>query len=174
IDRPEARRVNVVPIPRAGGLAVAAAFLLVAAVFLFLNERQRWLPVPFQLSDGELVALLLGGAGAAALGALDDYFDLRARWQLLMQIGLAAFAVALGIGIEVINNPFGTGVIRFEGIVAAGFTMFGLDGLSSGIALIAAVTLALISLTTQVAQPLIAVLCFALAGALLGFLRWNF
>ena len=104
-----------------------------------------------------------------------------------MQIGLAAFAVALGIGIEVINNPFGPGVIRFEGIVAAGFTMFwivgmmnsinwidGLDGLSSGIALIAAVTLALISLTTQVAQPLIAVLCFALAGALLGFLRWNF
>ena len=50
----------------------------------------------------------------------------------------------------------------------------GLDGLSSGVALIAAVTLGLISLTTQVSQPLIAVLCFALAGALLGFLRWNF
>ena len=52
----------------------------------------------------------------------------------------------------------------------------GLDGLSSGIALIAAVTLGLISLTTQVGggQPLVAVLCFALAGSLLGFLRWNF
>ena len=53
----------------------------------------------------------------------------------------------------------------------------GLDGLSSGVAFIAAVTLGLISLTTQVGQggqPLIAVLCFALAGALLGFLRWNF
>ena len=50
----------------------------------------------------------------------------------------------------------------------------GLDGLSSGIALIAAVTLGLISLTTAVGQPFIAVLCFALAGALLGFLRWNF
>ena len=50
----------------------------------------------------------------------------------------------------------------------------GLDGLSSGIAFIAAVTLGIISLTTQVGQPLIAVLCFALAGALLGFLRWNF
>jgi UDP-GlcNAc:undecaprenyl-phosphate GlcNAc-1-phosphate transferase len=187
IDRPEARRVNVVPIPRGGGLAVAAAFLLVAALFLLLNSQQEWVSIPFQLRPGELAALLLGGAGAAALGALDDYFDLRARWQLLMQIGLAAFAVALGIGIEVINNPFGPGVIRFEGVVAAGFTMFwivgmmnsinwidGLDGLSSGIALIAAVTLALISLTTQVNQPLIAVLCFALAGALLGFLRWNF
>jgi UDP-GlcNAc:undecaprenyl-phosphate/decaprenyl-phosphate GlcNAc-1-phosphate transferase len=187
IDRPEARRVNVVPIPRAGGLAVAAAFLLVAAVFLFLNNQQGLVAVPFQLSQGELAALLLGGAGAAALGALDDYLDLRARWQLLMQIGLAAFAVALGIGIEVINNPVGRGVIRFDGVLAAGFTMFwivgmmnsinwidGLDGLSSGIALIAAVTLAIISLTTQVNQPLIAVLCFALAGALLGFLRWNF
>jgi UDP-GlcNAc:undecaprenyl-phosphate GlcNAc-1-phosphate transferase len=36
------------------------------------------------------------------------------------------------------------------------------------------VTLGILSLTTQVSQPLIAVLCFALAGALLGFLRWNF
>ena len=50
----------------------------------------------------------------------------------------------------------------------------GLDGLSTGVALIAAVTLGILSLTTQVSQPLIAVLCFALAGALLGFLRWNF
>ena len=50
----------------------------------------------------------------------------------------------------------------------------GLDGLSSGIALIAAVTLGLISLSTQVGQPCVAVLCFALAGSLLGFLRWNF
>jgi UDP-GlcNAc:undecaprenyl-phosphate GlcNAc-1-phosphate transferase len=43
-----------------------------------------------------------------------------------------------------------------------------------GGAAFAAVTLGLISLTTQVGQPLIAVLCFALAGSLLGFLRWNF
>jgi UDP-GlcNAc:undecaprenyl-phosphate GlcNAc-1-phosphate transferase len=50
----------------------------------------------------------------------------------------------------------------------------GLDGLSSGIALIAAVTLAIISLTGPVVQPEIAVLCVALAGALAGFLRWNF
>jgi UDP-GlcNAc:undecaprenyl-phosphate GlcNAc-1-phosphate transferase len=50
----------------------------------------------------------------------------------------------------------------------------GLDGLSSGIALIAAVTLGLISFTPVVSQPLVGVLCFVLAGALLGFLRWNF
>ena len=53
----------------------------------------------------------------------------------------------------------------------------GLDGLSSGISLIAATTLGLISLTTAAGafgQPFIALLCFVLAGALLGFLRWNF
>ena len=38
VDRPEARRVNTVPVPRGGGLAVSAAFLLVAGVFLL---RQR-------------------------------------------------------------------------------------------------------------------------------------
>ena len=50
----------------------------------------------------------------------------------------------------------------------------GLDGLSSGVVIIAATTLGLISLSTQIRQPLIAVLCFVLAGALFGFLRWNF
>jgi UDP-GlcNAc:undecaprenyl-phosphate GlcNAc-1-phosphate transferase len=49
----------------------------------------------------------------------------------------------------------------------------GLDGLSSGVVFIAAVTLGLISLTLQ-SQLYVAVLCFALAGALLGFLRYNF
>src|SRR4029450_1993895 len=96
-------------------------------------------------------------------------------------------AVAAGVTITFVANPLGGANLRFEGWMAAGLTVFwivgminsinwidGLDGLSSGVAFIAAVTLGIISLTTQVGQPLIAVLCFALAGALLGFLRWNF
>ncbi len=186
VDRPNARRVNVVPVPRSGGVAVSAAFLLVATIFLLVNGAIGFVPVPATFKPSGAIALLLGGAAAAALGAADDLFDLRARWQLAGQLVLAGAAVALGIVINFINNPLGGGVIRFEGF-AAGFAMFwiigminsinwidGLDGLSSGVALIAAATLGLISLTTQVDQPLIAVLCFALAGALLGFLRWNF
>jgi UDP-GlcNAc:undecaprenyl-phosphate GlcNAc-1-phosphate transferase len=187
VDRPDARRVNLVPVPRSGGLAVSAAFLVVATAFLLINGAAGFVPVPATFKPAGAVALLLGGAVAAALGAADDWFDLRARWQLAGQIVLAGGAVVLGITIGFINNPLGGSVIRFEGVFAAGFAMFwiigminsinwidGLDGLSSGVALIAAVTLGLISLSTQVAQPLIAVLCFALAGALLGFLRWNF
>ncbi|OGO52039.1 MAG: hypothetical protein A2Z32_11285 [Chloroflexi bacterium RBG_16_69_14] len=187
VDQPEARRVNTIPVPRGGGLAVSAAFLLVASVFLSVNEGARLISVPITLDPSDVAALLLGGALAAGLGAIDDLLDLRARVQLLGQVVLACGAVALGITIDFIADPFGPGVIRFSGPIAAGLTIFwivgminsinwidGLDGLSSGVAFIAAVTLGLISLTTQVGQPLIAVLCFALAGALLGFLRWNF
>jgi UDP-GlcNAc:undecaprenyl-phosphate/decaprenyl-phosphate GlcNAc-1-phosphate transferase len=187
VDRPEARRVNTIPVPRGGGLAICAAFLVVASLFLLLNQTAHFLPVPVGFSPSEVTALLLGGAVAAGLGAIDDLFDLRARLQLLGQVALACGAVALGISIDFIANPLGGPSILFSGPIAAGLTIFwivgminsinwidGLDGLSSGVAFIAAVTLGVISLTTDVRQPLIAVLCFALAGALLGFLRWNF
>ena len=163
VDRPEARRVNTAPVPRAGGLAIAAAFLSVGAGFVLLNGTYQWVPEPLTIESGDLVALFLGGAVAAAIGAIDDLFDLRARWQLVGQLGLAGLAVVLGIGVDVIANPFGSGVIRFNELFSVGFTVFwivgminsinwidGLDGLSSGIALIAAVTLGMISLTTQI------------------------
>jgi len=187
VDRPDARRVHRKPTPRSGGLAVAATFLGVAGTFLLVNDRAHLVFVPASLQPLEVAALFLGGAVAAVLGALDDLLDLRARWQFLGQVALAVGAVALGIVIEIVNNPFGRGIVRFPEVVAVGFTVFwivgminsinwidGLDGLSSGVVIIASVTLGLISLSTRVNQPLIAVLCFVLAGSLLGFLRWNF
>ena len=187
VDRPNPRRVNTRPIPRAGGIAIAAGFLGVAVPFVLLNSAAHWVPTPLNIEPRDLIALFGGGLVAAIIGALDDLYDLRARWQLLGQVALALVAVALGIGITLVNNPVGVGIIQLAPAFSVGFTVFwivgminsinwidGLDGLSTGVALIAAVTLGLISLTTQVGQPLIAVLCFALAGALAGFLRWNF
>jgi UDP-GlcNAc:undecaprenyl-phosphate/decaprenyl-phosphate GlcNAc-1-phosphate transferase len=191
VDHPDARRVNTVPVPRGGGLAVSAAFLMVAGLFLYLDQGAGFFTTTISLDPSEIAALLVGGAIAAGLGAIDDLRDLRARVQLLGQVLLAGGAVALGVTIDFVANPFGGGIIRLSdyGPLAAGLSIFwivgminsinwidGLDGLSSGVAFIAAVTLGLISLTTQVGggQPLIAVLCFTLAGALLGFLRWNF
>jgi UDP-GlcNAc:undecaprenyl-phosphate GlcNAc-1-phosphate transferase len=187
VDRPGARRMNRKPVARSGGLAVAASFLAVTGGFLLVNETAGLIAVPPSLRPLGVAALLLGGALAAALGAIDDLFDLRARWQFLGQFALAAGAIALGVTIDIVNNPFRPGIIVFPEAVAIGFTTFwivgminsinwidGLDGLSSGVAIIAAVTLGLISLSTRINQPLIAVLCFILAGALFGFLRWNF
>jgi len=187
VDQPNQRRVNANPVPRAGGIAVAFSFLVVAVALLLLNDRLDVIHIPFTISSPELVGLLAGGAVATAIGSLDDYYQLRARWQLLGQLFVAGLAVASGLTVTFLNNPFGPGNIVLEGPFAIGFTVLwivgminsinfidGLDGLSSGIALIAAATLGLISLTATFAQPFIAVLCFALAGSLLGFLRWNF
>ena len=187
VDHPGGRRVNRAPVPRGGGVAVAISFLVVALGGIWLNGQTGDVPVPRTITPEELVGLLVGGAVAALLGVLDDTFQLRARWQLLGQLALALFAVLAGITVTFIANPFGPGNIVLTGPFAIGFSMLwilgminsinfidGLDGLSSGISLIAAVTLGLISLTAAIAQPFIGILCFGLAGALLGFLRWNF
>jgi UDP-GlcNAc:undecaprenyl-phosphate GlcNAc-1-phosphate transferase len=186
VDQPDHRRVNVVPIPRGGGVAVAAAFIAVVLAFTWLNDALDLVVLPSTVDLPALVALLIGGALAATFGVLDDYFDLRARWQFAAQLVLALLAVGLGVTIQVLSNPIGGQSIHPEGLLAAGLTVIwiigmlnsinfidGLDGLSSGVVLIAAVTLGLISLTFA-SQVYVAVLCFALAGALLGFLRYNF
>ncbi|HEX5589594.1 MAG TPA: MraY family glycosyltransferase [Candidatus Limnocylindrales bacterium] len=187
VDAPNHRRVNTTPVPRGGGAAVVVAFLLVGGGLVAFNDQLDLMPPARTIGAGELVALFLGGALAAAIGAADDLFDLRARWQLLGQVGLAVLAVVLGIGVESVSNPFGPGAIAFGAPFAAAFTVVwvvgminsmnfidGLDGLSTGIALIAALTLGVLSLTTEVRQPFVAVLCLVLAGGLLGFLRFNF
>jgi UDP-GlcNAc:undecaprenyl-phosphate GlcNAc-1-phosphate transferase len=186
VDRPDLRRVNVVPIPRGGGVAVAAAFIAVVLAFTWLNGAFDLVVVPTTIDQPTLIALLLGGALAAVFGVLDDYFDLRARWQFAFQLVLAGLAIGLGVTIEILSNPLGTEAIRLDGPIAAAFTALwivgmlnsinfidGLDGLSSGVVFIAAITLGLISLTLA-SQLYVAVLCFVLAGALLGFLRYNF
>ena len=187
VDRPDHRRVNKRPIPRGGGIGVATSFILVSLGVLLVNARYGIIPIPRSIGQEELLGLLVGGLVATFIGVLDDTLQLRARWQLLGQVAVAALAVASGIVVTFVNNPFGTGAIVLAGPYAIGFTMVwiigminsinfidGLDGLSSGIALIAAVTLGVISITTATNQPFVGVLCFALAGSLLGFLRWNF
>jgi len=192
VDRPDERRVNLRPVPRGGGLAVVAAFLPVAVVVVVLVDRGDIgsVVIPGSVLPQEIGALLIGGVVAAAIGFLDDVLQIRARWQLAGQLAVAVLVVIAGVQVDSIANPFGPGTIRLDGVFSWAFTVIwivgminsinfidGLDGLSSGISFIAAVTLGLISLTTAVGafgQPFIAVLCFVLAGALLGFLRWNF
>jgi UDP-GlcNAc:undecaprenyl-phosphate GlcNAc-1-phosphate transferase len=191
IDHPDERRVNVRPVPRGGGVAVAVAFIGVTIGFLVLNSVVDFADVPTSIQMPELIGLLLGGALATAFGVIDDALDLRARWQFGGQAGLALLAIVLGYTVDFIANPIGGGprdsLLRLPPPIAIGFSLLwiagminsinfidGLDGLSSGIGLIAAVTLGVISLTPGLSQPFVAVLCFVLAGSLLGFLRWNF
>jgi UDP-GlcNAc:undecaprenyl-phosphate GlcNAc-1-phosphate transferase len=189
VDQPNHRRVNEVPVPRGGGVAVAISFVGVTLAFLAFNTVAQVVTIPTNVQADDMIGLLLGGLLATAFGVLDDSLDLRARWQFGGQFGLAAFAIWAGYGVTFIANPLGgsSRLLQLPIPIGIGFSVAwivgmmnsinfidGLDGLSSGIGLIAAITLGLISLTQDVPQPFVAVLCFVLAGALLGFLRWNF
>ena len=187
LDHPDERRTHRRPLPRGGGLAIVVAFLIVGGGLAILDGAVPGLPPVRDVPVSQLIGLFGGAVLAAVLGVIDDAYDLRARWQLAGQVALAVVAVASGITVAKIGNPVAPGYILFESWMGAAFTVVwivgminslnfidGLDGLSTGIGFIAAVTLGILSLTTQVGQPFVAVLCFAFAGALLGFLRWNF
>ena len=187
LDHPDARRVHKQPLPRGGGVAVVVAFIVVGGGLALVRDSLPGVDLARPLSDVNLIGLFLGGILATIIGALDDRYDLRARWQFLGQLALAGVAVVAGITVSHIGNPFGSDDIVFPNAIAIGFTLIwivgminslnfidGLDGLSSGIAAIAAITLGVLSLTDKVNQPLVAVFCFVLAGGLVGFLRWNF
>jgi UDP-GlcNAc:undecaprenyl-phosphate GlcNAc-1-phosphate transferase len=203
IDEPDSgRRIHLRPIPRAGGLAVMVAFVIIGLAALGLQwqtelytsgrpwELDRWL-----LEEYEIIAVFMGAVVAAAFGLIDDKWQIRARWQFAFQLALAGFAILLGLQILEINNPleflggvFADDTLVFEGILAALVTALwivgminsinfidGLDGLSTGVAIIAALTLGFVSLGYESSyQPMVALLCSVFAGALLGYLPWNF
>ena len=185
-DHPSERRINTKPVPRAGGLAVAGAFALIGTL-LVIFSAQLGLSTgtgSAELTSDGAAALLLGTVIAGVIGLIDDRYDLRARWQIIGQFLIALIPIAFGLRIAFISNPFGAGDLLFPDAIALGVTIFwtlgmqnsmnfidGLDGLSGGISLFAAVTLGVIALPTS---PLLAALSFTLAGALAGFLRFNF
>ena len=185
-DHPSERRINTKPVPRAGGLAVAGAFALIGTL-LVIFSAQLGLSAgsgAAELTSSGAAALLLGTVIAGVIGLIDDRYDLRARWQIVGQFLIALIPIAFGLRIAFISNPFGAGDLLFPDAIALGVTIFwtlgmqnsmnfidGLDGLSGGISLFAAVTLGVIALPTS---PLLAALSFTLAGALAGFLRFNF
>jgi UDP-GlcNAc:undecaprenyl-phosphate GlcNAc-1-phosphate transferase len=196
IDEPDSgRRIHVRPIPRAGGLAVATAFVVVGIAAVALNSQFDFFRAfTFRVDGNELIAVFGGAILAAAFGFIDDKWQIRARWQFIFQLVLALFAIALGLNILAINNPFdflgtlGGDTLVFTGVFAGFVTALwiigminsinfidGLDGLSTGVAIIAALTLGFVSLGYESSyQPMVALLCALLAGALLGYLPWNF
>lgn len=179
VDKPSARRINSKPIPRMGGIAVCAGMF--AGVL-----------VSPTLSDGVFVTggrfdyarIFLGFLIVFATGLLDDKLSLSPKKKLLGQLVGTCVAVSGGLVIDIIVNPINnTGI--FLGWLAYPITVLylvaytnifnlidGLDGLAAGVACLASTTMCIIS--TFAGHPDAAMLSLALAGATLGFLRYNF
>ena len=177
MDAPNARKVHKKPVPRIGGLGIYAGFMasiiFVAVKFGLDGEQLK-----------EIVGLLFSGSLIVALGLVDDYKNLPARVKLLGQI-VAAIVLVVGfdVRIDFVTDPFG-GYLYLEWI-AIPATVFwlvgltntvnlidGLDGLAAGVASIASITIMFVALDQNLI--LVAIVTAALAGAAVGFLKYNF
>ena len=186
IDYPSARRVNMLPIPRMGGVAIFGGILASLAVAGFGVYAFGWVD-PFVDYNGIEVnywGVLLGTVLIFLVGAVDDVVDLNPKAKMLGQIVAACVVAGSGLLFSSIHNPFGEGYIEF-GWVAYPLTVFylvafanvinlidGLDGLAAGITGISAITILLFAvLTGRFDAALFGVI---LVGVCAGFLKSNF
>ena len=167
-------------IPRFGGIAIFWSFVFSILIVSLLPFEQRGLG--FQLPyENKFVGLCFGGLLAWTLGLCDDIFQMRARWKLFGQIGIALLAIGLGFEISIVQIPFvqkinlglwsfPVTVLWIVGIMNAVNLIDGLDGLASGLAIVALTFMALICWwTNQI--PLLLVIII-LIGVTMGF--WSF
>lgn len=169
LDTPDARKVHTEPIPRMGGLAIYAGFLLAVLASVHINR--------------ELFGIILGGTVILAVGVIDDLKPLPARVKLFGQIVAACVPILFGIRIEWLTNPFG-GMIYLDywaipltilwvvGLTNTVNLIDGLDGLAAGVSTIASVTIMLVA--AQQNFWTVAIMTAALAGSAFGFLQHNF
>jgi len=176
----EYRKIHQGTIPLIGGLAIALPFL--AVVFGSFTSTTGMFAV-VQSRHWDLVVLGVGCIAIVALGIVDDVFGLRARFKLLGQIAIALFVATSGSGIESLNLPVignfylgdvaGTLLTVFwiVGVTNAINLIDGMDGLAAGVALIASVAFAIIAAVNG--ATFVVLLCIALAGSLIAFLKYN-
>jgi UDP-GlcNAc:undecaprenyl-phosphate GlcNAc-1-phosphate transferase len=170
----ESRKKQEVPIPRLGGmplmLAISAGLLVIFAVRP--NNATNWFPV------------LVGSLLMYGLGLWDDLHRLGAKKKLAGQILTAILVYNLGLSIDKFSYPGSAGSIDL-GAWSLPVTVFwliavpnivnlidGFDGLAGGLGLCMSVTLGIVGLHND--QMPVACYAFTLAGALLGFLVFNF
>jgi len=182
--------IHKYPVPRMGGLATFLAILATSLIFL--------------PADKHLIGILAGGTLVTLIGILDDKFNLSPYLRLMLGFVAALSPIAAGIGISFISNP-GGGIIDLSQpqiifnlfgktksiwILSDLFALFwivfimnminmgakGIDGQLPGVVVIAAVTIAALSLkfSADITQWPVITLASILAGSYLGFLPWNF
>lgn len=175
------RRIHVQALPRLGGVAVYFATLLALAVLLFVNNS---VTQALSAEHQQLLIALLPASLVFLLGVYDDLRTTQARTKFIGQGLAATLFYALGGRIEVISVPW-LGAVELAAPFGFLFTVVwvvmvtnafnlidGIDGLATGAALFAAFVMLVVSVV--LGHPFVTVLALTLAGALAGFLRYNF
>ncbi|HOW90582.1 MAG TPA: MraY family glycosyltransferase, partial [Elusimicrobiales bacterium] len=164
VDRPDHRKVHAAPVPRIGGAAVYAAFMLT----IFRNQ---------QFAPG-IKGVLLGGTMIFVLGFIDDWKQLSARTRLFWQVAASLTVTMLGLQLTFpLSLPYGSALsvilstLWLVGITNAFNFMDGIDGLASSMG--AVCSLLFLGLGWNSSQFALSFMSAALAGACAGFLIAN-
>jgi UDP-GlcNAc:undecaprenyl-phosphate GlcNAc-1-phosphate transferase len=177
VDYPDGRRKSHArPVPRAGGIAVALAAIVAMAVAMALAPPAEEAPSAW------LVRGLIPAIGVLlVVGIIDDVLSLTGIYKLIGQVLAVSVLVAAGAQFDQISVfgamlPLGDFRIPFTlffclGAINAFNLIDGADGLASSIGAIVCTCLGVI--TASRGDVPAALACFALAGALVGFLRYN-
>jgi UDP-GlcNAc:undecaprenyl-phosphate/decaprenyl-phosphate GlcNAc-1-phosphate transferase len=181
VDHPgEARKIHDRAIPRIGGIAVALGFFApLIGLAIYTNDISRLI-----YADGHMiVGLILGACAILLLGVYDDVRGAGALLKLSVQSAVAVGLWFSGFRIELLGLPLG-GVVQTSsvslpltvlwvvGVINALNLIDGLDGLAAGVALLSA--LVLLGVAFIEGAVLLCLLTCTLAGALAGFLFYNF
>ena len=174
------RHLHSKPLPRLGGVAIFAAFILSLGMATLIA---RWVPsLDFGLGRADL-NILLPGVIIFALGVYDDVRS--AGPYLKFAVQAVAGAMLFASGLQILDLPVLFGSNHFPAYIGLPLTIAwviaitnafnlidGLDGLAAGSALFSTIVVFVVSLLTN--SGVGAVTSLALAGAILGFLRFNF
>ena len=174
------RHVHSRPIPRLGGVAI---FLTLCCMALLAH----WLPGYFGTREFPLSNLTLKILGPATiifvLGLIDDFLGLSAYIKFAVQAGAAVFLYCNGLGISQLSTLAGhpqlgwllglpLTILWVLWITNAFNLIDGLDGLAAGSALFSTLVTCVVALLGH--NEVVLILTLALAGAIAGFLRYNF
>ncbi len=172
IDYPNKRRLNKVPMPTIGGVAVFFSFLL--GYMIFGNK------------SSEMISILIASFIILMVGLIDDIKPISAKYQFLGQLIAVSVIIFYGkisiehftiLGLDIIfPTPINylVTILFMVGIINAIDLSDGMDGLSSGISIIYFVTILMISYLLGMSGNIDTIISILMIGALLGFLVYNF
>ncbi|MDE5773645.1 MAG: undecaprenyl/decaprenyl-phosphate alpha-N-acetylglucosaminyl 1-phosphate transferase [Muribaculaceae bacterium] len=183
-DEPDERKIHTLPVPRLGGIAFMPVILFTIMLYIGfgLLYDYNWLKeIPIdQIKEG--VFLACGGLALFIVGIADDLIGVRYRAKFTVQIGAAVLLVASDLifndfhglfGLQNINIVFAIGltILLIVFITNAINLIDGIDGLASGLSLIACLVYGIFCFDNFIF--LFSQIAFCLFAALITFFSFN-
>jgi UDP-GlcNAc:undecaprenyl-phosphate GlcNAc-1-phosphate transferase len=175
------RHLHNAPLPRLGGIAVFVSFLVSIAVAILFSRH--FPSLSFGFSRRTLLSILVPGCLVFLLGVYDDIRGVGPYVKFSVQAIAGAMLFAGGLRIDGLPVLFGHH--QFSWLVGLPLTILwvlaitnafnlidGLDGLAAGSALFSTLVVFVVALLSH--SLLVSLMTLVLAGAILGFLRFNF